>query len=66
MVADRDNWSFPGSRWWKADLHSRTPASDEFPDPEATADESVKAVLAAGMHVLYGRPFDRDGEEVPA
>ena len=25
-----NEWNFPGSKWWKFDFHTHTPASDDY------------------------------------
>ena len=31
MTADtRQEWPYPGSRWWKFDFHTHTPASADY------------------------------------
>ena len=47
------SWDWPGSRWWRVDLHTHTPASYDF-KPEADQanpdwTQWVKAVRAAGL-----------------
>ena len=32
-------WEWPGSRWWRVDLHAHTPASHDFKSDEASAGE---------------------------
>ncbi len=35
-----DEWNFPGSKWWKFDFHTHTPASDDY----GRGDESFKSI----------------------
>ena len=44
----KDMWNFPGSRWWKFDFHTHTPASDEYEvgtDPE----EWLRMAMQSGL-----------------
>ena len=47
------SWNWPGSRWWRIDLHTHSPASHDFrPEPDrANPDWTrwVQAVRAAGL-----------------
>ena len=47
------SWSWPGSRWWRVDLHTHTPASHDFKPEAERANRDwpkwVKAVRAAGL-----------------
>jgi hypothetical protein len=46
-------WPFPGSRWWKCDLHLHTPASHDFENREGvTAEEWVAAALEQGLEIV--------------
>lgn len=36
-----DKWNFPGSKWWKFDFHTHTPASNDY----GRGDESFKSIL---------------------
>jgi hypothetical protein len=54
-VSDMTQWTFPGSRWWRCDLHTHTPASaeaDRYSDPGASPEDWVKAALSAGVEVV--------------
>lgn len=45
-------WDWPGSRWWKCDLHLHSPASRDFADRESVTPERwVAAARAAGLDV---------------
>lgn len=44
--------SFPGSRWWKCDFHTHSPGSGDFKDKNSSADEWVRAALAAGLDTV--------------
>lgn len=35
-----DEWDFPGSKWWKFDFHTHTPASDDY----GRGDDSLKNI----------------------
>ena len=47
------SWNWPGSRWWRVDLHTHSPASHDFrPEPDrANPDWTrwVQALRAAGL-----------------
>ena len=49
-------WDWPGSRWWRVDLHAHSPASYDFePDAERAArnwDAWVSAAVAAGLDAV--------------
>ena len=50
------SWDWPGSRWWKLDLHSHTPASYDFrPQADVQAadwEQWLKAARDAGVHAI--------------
>lgn len=47
------DWQFPGSRWWKCDLHLHTPASYDFKNRETiTPEEWVSAALSQGLEIV--------------
>jgi hypothetical protein len=46
----QDGW--PGSHWWRCDLHVHTTASYDFDDREATAADIVAAARAGGLHAI--------------
>lgn len=53
MSAD---WAWPGSRWWRLDLHAHSPASVDF-KPEADRDAKdwvawTNAACDAGLHAI--------------
>lgn len=48
-------WKWPGSRWWRVDLHAHSPASADFRD--ANSDENdwqrwLQAASNAGLHAV--------------
>ena len=47
------SWNWPGSRWWRVDLHAHTPASHDFKPQADQANPDwtqwVEAVRAAGL-----------------
>jgi PHP domain len=43
---------WPGSHWWRCDLHVHTAASHDFEDREATPADIVAAARAAGLHAV--------------
>ena len=47
------SWDWPGSRWWRIDLHTHSPASHDFkPEADRTNPDWpqwVKAVRDAGL-----------------
>lgn len=49
----RKEWPWPGSRWWKCDLHLHTPESYDFEDRETvTPEQWVAAALDKGLEVV--------------
>lgn len=50
------DWKWPGSRWWRIDLHAHTPESRDFKAPAGTAEPDwqawVNAAVAAGLHAV--------------
>ena len=47
------DWQFPGSRWWKCDLHLHSPASYDFKNRETvTPEEWVTAVVSQGLEIV--------------
>ncbi|MCD6726633.1 MAG: AAA family ATPase [Solirubrobacteraceae bacterium] len=54
-------WDWPGARWWRCDLHLHTPASHDFQDPTASAEDWVEAALAAGLDVVAITDHDQAG-----
>lgn len=54
-------WKWPGARWWRCDLHLHTPASHDFQDHAATADEWVEAAVARGLDVVAITDHDSAG-----
>jgi DNA repair ATPase RecN len=45
-------WDWPGARWWRCDLHLHSPASEDFKDPDATAEQWIAAAREAGLDVV--------------
>ena len=49
-------WKWPGSRWWRVDLHAHSPASHDFePDGTSTADAArrwIESARDAGLHAI--------------
>jgi DNA repair ATPase RecN len=50
------SWNWPGSRWWRVDLHAHSPASYDFkPDADRDAKDWaawVSAAKSAGLHAV--------------
>ena len=50
------SWDWPGSRWWRIDLHCHSPASYDFPpDPSSSSPDWigwVEAARDAGLHAV--------------
>lgn len=50
------SWNWPGSRWWRVDLHTHSPASYDFqPDTDRNAKDWaawVSAAKSAGLHAV--------------
>lgn len=47
------DWKWPGSRWWKCDLHVHTPASFDFPDRnQATVTDWYNAVYVSRLDAV--------------
>ena len=50
------SWDWPGSRWWRVDLHCHSPASYDFrPDPASSSADWigwVEAARDAGLHAV--------------
>lgn len=47
-----NDWSWPGARWWRCDLHVHSPASRDYKEPtKAESADWVFAALAAGVQV---------------
>lgn len=50
------SWDWPGSRWWRVDLHCHSPASYDFrPDPASSSPDWigwVEAARDAGLHAV--------------
>ena len=50
------SWNWPGSRWWRVDLHTHSPASYDFkPDADRTAKDWaawVSAAKSAGLDAV--------------
>ena len=48
-----EDWSWPGARWWRVDLHAHSPESVDF-DQDADRDWRgwVKAAADAGLHAI--------------
>ena len=50
------SWNWPGSRWWRVDLHTHSPASYDFrPDADRNAKDWaawVSAAKGAGLHAV--------------
>jgi len=45
-------WVWPGSRWYRCDLHVHTPASTDFRDLNATPEQWVDSAKAASLDVV--------------
>ena len=49
-------WDWPGSRWWRVDLHCRSPASHDFRPEQASSSPDwigwVEAARDAGLHAV--------------
>jgi hypothetical protein len=50
--ASSDEWDWPGSRWWRCDLHTHTPSSHDFSGSGVTGAHFVQAAAAAGLHAI--------------
>lgn len=42
-------WSYPGSRWWKFDFHTHTPASRDWKGSPIESEEWLRQFMAAGI-----------------
>lgn len=50
MTNNEATTNYPGSRWWKFDCHTHTPASeDAFRDTDFTDEDWLKAFMKAGI-----------------
>ncbi len=50
VAADADSWGYPGSRWWKFDFHSHTPASYDYRDRDSvTPEDWLLGYMRAGV-----------------
>ncbi len=51
-----NKWNWPGSRWWRVDLHSHSPASHDFGSEQNRKDKDwdawVGAATAAGLDAI--------------
>ena len=41
----RNKWPFPGSKWYKFDFHTHTPASNDYCQNNITAEEWLKKAM---------------------
>lgn len=52
----RSDWQWPGSRWWRVDLHAHSPASHDFGSEDDRARPNwaawVAAARDAGLHAV--------------
>ena len=50
------SWDWPGSRWWRVDLHCHSPASHDFRSDQASSSPDwigwVEAARDAGLHAV--------------
>lgn len=46
-ISNPSNWPYPGSRWWKFDFHTHTPASDDWKDDEVTPEAWLRRFMGA-------------------
>jgi AAA domain, putative AbiEii toxin, Type IV TA system len=46
------DWDWPGSRWWRCDLHIHTPNSHDFSGAGVTPVDIIQAAAAAGLHTI--------------
>ena len=47
------DWTWPGARWWRCDLHVHTPASHDYTRrAQATFAEWVQGVVDGGVEVV--------------
>lgn len=50
------DWNWPGSRWWKVDLHSHSPASHDFGNATDRAEQNwlrwVESAKDSGLHAI--------------
>ncbi len=51
-AAPDDAWEWPGSRWWRCDLHVHTPSSHDFSGATVTPGDVVQAAAAAGLDAI--------------
>jgi histidinol phosphatase-like PHP family hydrolase len=51
-AAPNEAWEWPGSRWWRCDLHIHTPSSHDFSGPTVTSSDVVQAAVAAGLDAI--------------
>lgn len=50
---DSTDWDWPGARWWRVDLHTHSPASDDWKGrSNLTPREWVVAALDAGLQAV--------------
>ena len=55
-----ENWSWPGARWWRCDLHVHSPASHDFEkDSTDTAADLIAAAKTAALP--GGHPENAEG-----
>ena len=45
----RNKWPFPGSKWYKFDFHTHTPASNDYCQNNITAEEWLKKAMQSGL-----------------
>jgi len=51
-MGETSNADQKGARYFKADLHTHSPASTDFQDKKATPKEYVEAALAKGLDIV--------------
>ncbi|MDR0644764.1 MAG: AAA family ATPase [Treponema sp.] len=49
MSETRQSLTVPGSRWWKIDFHTHSPASNDYKKKDATVNNWLKAAMTAGL-----------------
>ncbi len=52
MTVMSGEWKWPGSRWWKCDLHLHTPQSYDFEERGVDPETWVASALAAGLDAV--------------
>ncbi|MCX6056730.1 MAG: hypothetical protein NTW69_01060 [Chloroflexi bacterium] len=45
-------WDFPGSKWWRIDFHTHTPASDDYKTKEITPEQWLQRARDARLDAV--------------